>query len=45
VKGQLAAHTTLTFRLVKVDSEEVHLQRRKLYRLWTRDLNLGFAIP
>jgi 3-hydroxyacyl-[acyl-carrier-protein] dehydratase len=45
VKGQLAAQTTLTFRLVKVDSEEVHLQRRKLYRLWTRDLDLGFAIP
>ncbi len=45
VQGARAAQATLTFRLVKVDSDEVHRQRSKLYRLWTRDLDLGFAIP
>jgi 3-hydroxyacyl-[acyl-carrier-protein] dehydratase len=45
VQGEMAAHATLTFRLVKVESEQVHRQRRQLYRLWTRDLDLGFAIP
>ena len=45
VAGRRAAQATLTFRLVKVDSEEVHRQRTRLYRLWTRDLDLGFAIP
>jgi 3-hydroxyacyl-[acyl-carrier-protein] dehydratase len=45
VQGKRAAQAMLTFRMVKVDSEEVHRQRRRLYRLWTRDLDLGFAIP
>lgn len=45
VQGALIAVAMLTFRLVKVESEEVHRQRRQLYRLWTRDLDLGFAIP
>lgn len=45
VKGRRAAQATLTFRMIKVDSEEVHRQRRKLYRLWTRDLDPGLAIP
>jgi 3-hydroxyacyl-[acyl-carrier-protein] dehydratase len=45
VQGELAAHATLTYRLVKVESEEVHRQRRTLYRLWTQHLSLGFAIP
>jgi 3-hydroxyacyl-[acyl-carrier-protein] dehydratase len=45
VRGGLAAAATLTFRLVEVASEAVHAQRRQLYRLWTRDLDLGFAIP
>ncbi|HZS68316.1 MAG TPA: 3-hydroxyacyl-ACP dehydratase FabZ family protein [Burkholderiales bacterium] len=45
VRGGLAAAATLTFRLVEVASEAVHAQRRQLYRLWTQDLNLGFAIP
>lgn len=38
VDGELAASATLTFRLVKVESEELHRQRRRLYRIWTRDL-------
>jgi 3-hydroxyacyl-[acyl-carrier-protein] dehydratase len=45
VQGRRAAQATLTFRLVKVESEAVHRQRRNLYRLWTRDLELGFEIP
>jgi 3-hydroxyacyl-[acyl-carrier-protein] dehydratase len=45
VQGSRAAHATLTFRMVKVDSEEVHRQRRSLYRLWTRHLDPAPAIP
>jgi 3-hydroxyacyl-[acyl-carrier-protein] dehydratase len=44
VRGERAASATLTFRLLKVDSEQVHEQRRALYRLWTSELNLPFAI-
>jgi len=45
VQGKRAAQATLTFRLVKVDSESVHQQRRNLYRLWTQDLDQAIAIP
>jgi 3-hydroxyacyl-[acyl-carrier-protein] dehydratase len=45
VEGRRAAEAVLTFRLVNVESEAVHRQRRNLYRLWTRDLQLDFAIP
>jgi 3-hydroxyacyl-[acyl-carrier-protein] dehydratase len=45
VQGARAAQATLTFRLVQVASEQVHRQRRHLYRLWTQGLSLPFAIP
>jgi 3-hydroxyacyl-[acyl-carrier-protein] dehydratase len=44
VRGERAASATLTFRLLKVESDKLHEQRRALYQLWTRDLNLPFAI-
>ena len=45
VGGRHAAQAILTFRLVRVESESVHEQRRNLYRLWTRDLDPAIAIP
>lgn len=44
VKGQKAAQAMLMFRLLRVDSEQVHAHRRDLYRLWTRDLDLPWPI-
>ena len=44
VRGERAAAATLTFRLIRVDSEKVHEQRRALYKLWTSDLELPFTI-
>ena len=44
VKDQRVAQATLNFRLVQVESEKVHQQRRELYRTWMRDLNPGFPI-
>jgi 3-hydroxymyristoyl/3-hydroxydecanoyl-(acyl carrier protein) dehydratase len=38
VNGERVAQATLTFRLVSVDSERVHQQRRELYRSWMRNI-------
>ena len=38
VGGARSLEATLTFMLRTVDSERVHEQRRRLYRVWTRDL-------
>lgn len=35
----LVMRATLTFVLKEIDSEQVHAQRRALYRLWTRSLD------
>ena len=34
----------LTFVMKEIDSERLHAQRRYLYQLWTRDLNLSTPI-
>lgn len=44
VDGEKAARATLTFTLRRVDSENVHRQRRDLYSLWTRNLRLEHPI-
>ncbi|MCA9138627.1 MAG: beta-hydroxyacyl-ACP dehydratase [Planctomycetales bacterium] len=44
VAGQTVARARLTFMLQAVDSERVHRQRRYLYELWTRDLELSTPI-
>ena len=38
MNDQRVAQATLTFRLVSVDSERVHQQRRELYRSWMRNI-------
>ena len=44
VDGQLVARARLTFMLQVVESERVHEQRRHLYDLWTRDMQLSTPI-
>lgn len=39
VEGRQVARATLTFMLKEIDLPQVHEQRRRLYRLWTRDLD------
>ena len=38
------ARATLLFALRAVSSERVHRQRREIYDIWTRHLNLGFTL-
>jgi 3-hydroxyacyl-[acyl-carrier-protein] dehydratase len=38
------ARATLLFVLRAVGSERVHRQRREIYEVWTRHLNLGFTL-
>ena len=38
------ARATLLFALRAVSSERVHRQRREIYEIWTRHLNLGFTL-
>ena len=38
------ARATLLFALRAVGSERVHQQRREIYEVWTRHLNLGFTL-
>lgn len=45
VAGKRAAHALLMFRLVSVESDNVHRQRRNLYEQWTRELNPQPPIP
>ena len=40
IRGDKAMRGSLTFMLKAIDSERVHAQRRYLYGLWTRDLDL-----
>lgn len=42
---QKVARAHLTFVLREVESERVHQQRRELYALWTRHLQLDFQLP
>jgi 3-hydroxyacyl-[acyl-carrier-protein] dehydratase len=44
VNGARVAEATLDFRLVKVDSERVHQQRRDLYRTWLAAIDPSFPI-
>jgi len=44
VQDALVCRATLTFVLRAVASEQVHKQRRELYRIWTRGLNLDFPL-
>jgi 3-hydroxyacyl-[acyl-carrier-protein] dehydratase len=44
IRGDRAMRGTLTFMLKSIESERVHEQRRYLYRLWTRDLDLAGLI-
>ena len=44
VGSDKAMRGTLTFMLKAIDSERVHEQRRYLYRLWTRDLELEIEL-
>ena len=44
VRGERVAQATLDFRLVKVDSERVHQQRRELYRTWLSAIQPTFPI-
>jgi 3-hydroxyacyl-[acyl-carrier-protein] dehydratase len=44
VRGERVAQATLDFRLVKVDSDRVHEQRRSLYRTWLSALRPSFPI-
>jgi len=44
VRDEPVAEATLDFRLVSVDSERLHEQRRDLYRTWMQQLNPTFAI-
>lgn len=45
VAGQKAVRADLTFVLKEVESSRVHQQRRELYALWTRHLQLDFPLP
>ncbi|MBL8608365.1 MAG: beta-hydroxyacyl-ACP dehydratase [Myxococcales bacterium] len=45
VEERQIARATLTFMLQKVESERVHEQRRRLYRVWTRDLDPDLVLP
>jgi 3-hydroxyacyl-[acyl-carrier-protein] dehydratase len=38
------ARATLLFALRAVESERIHRQRREIYDVWTRHLNLGFTL-
>jgi 3-hydroxyacyl-[acyl-carrier-protein] dehydratase len=38
------ARATLLFVLRAVASERIHQQRREIYEIWTRHLNLGFTL-
>ncbi len=42
--GRQVARADLTFALKRIDYPEIHEQRRRLYRLWTRDLELEVPI-
>jgi 3-hydroxyacyl-[acyl-carrier-protein] dehydratase len=44
VAGERAMRGSLTFMMKHIPSERVHEQRRSLYRLWTRTLELPFEI-
>ncbi len=44
VEGKRTARAELTFVMRIVNSTEVHEQRRKLYKIWTRDLQAGSPI-
>lgn len=44
VADNVAARAKLTFLLQAIDSERVHQQRRYIYELWTRSLNLSTPI-
>ena len=39
-----AATARLTFAVRTVDIDEIHKQRRELYKQWTRKLELSFPI-
>lgn len=41
VRGKRIAAVELTFRLIQVDTEAVHQQRRELYRTWMQGLDLA----
>lgn len=45
VAGERVARAELTFMLKTVDSERVHEQRRRLYRLWTKHLGRELRLP
>src|SRR3954462_116675 len=45
VDGQRVARAELIFILRQVDSARVHEQRRRIYEVWTRDLNPPPSIP
>lgn len=45
VEGKRVLRAEVTFVLKEVPSERVHEQRRRLYRLWTRDLDPAPVIP
>jgi 3-hydroxyacyl-[acyl-carrier-protein] dehydratase len=38
IAGERAMRATLTFMMKRIDSERVHEQRRRLYRVWTREI-------
>lgn len=44
VKGERVMRGALTFMMQPIPWERVHEQRRSLYRLWTRTLDLPFEI-
>jgi 3-hydroxyacyl-[acyl-carrier-protein] dehydratase len=50
VKGEASvgerevARATLIFALRTVESERIHRQRKEIYEIWTRHLNLGFTL-
>jgi 3-hydroxyacyl-[acyl-carrier-protein] dehydratase len=45
IAGERVMRATLTFMMKTVDSERVHEQRRRLYRLWTKGLATPVRIP
>jgi 3-hydroxyacyl-[acyl-carrier-protein] dehydratase len=45
VGGERVMRATLTFMMKTVDSERVHDQRRRLYRLWTKSLDPKVPLP
>ncbi|MEZ4370190.1 MAG: 3-hydroxyacyl-ACP dehydratase FabZ family protein [Polyangiaceae bacterium] len=44
IAGEKSMRGSLTFMLREIPSERVHAQRRYLYELWTRDLDLKVKI-